>query len=86
VVWWKFTDVSEVLAYIIAHVFEATNASETSVNYQISRRTIAKDSHIQLDNLPSSNTSIPIYIVLCLFLTLTFIYCSLLYVATAETR
>jgi hypothetical protein len=46
--WWKFTDVSEVLAAsIITLLKEAANVSETSVNlYQTTWRNNAGDSHL----------------------------------------
>jgi hypothetical protein len=45
VVWYKFTDVSEVL---IALMMEAASTSETFVNlYQSAWRNIPEDSHLQ---------------------------------------
>jgi hypothetical protein len=49
VVWYKFTEVSEVLAasIIIALMMEAVSASETSVNfYETTRRNLPEDSHL----------------------------------------
>jgi hypothetical protein len=48
VVWYKFTDVSEVLAAsIIALMMEAASTCETSVNvYQTTRRNSPEDSYI----------------------------------------
>jgi hypothetical protein len=47
VVWWKFTDVSEVLAAsVIQHSPVDKGTSETSVNfYQTTRRNNPEDSH-----------------------------------------
>jgi hypothetical protein len=50
VVWYKFTDVSEVLtaSLIIAMMMEAVNTSEASVHfYQIIRRNISEDSNLR---------------------------------------
>jgi hypothetical protein len=53
VVWWKFTNVSEVLAAsiiwtIIALMMEAARTSETMVNfYQTTRRYNPEDSHLR---------------------------------------
>jgi hypothetical protein len=50
-VWWKYTNVSEVLAASIIRVMimGAASTSETSVNfYQTTRRNIPEDSHLQL--------------------------------------
>jgi hypothetical protein len=49
VVWYKFTDISEVLAASIirAMMMEAASISETSVNfYQTTQRNIPEDSHL----------------------------------------
>jgi hypothetical protein len=48
VIWYKVTDVSEVLAAsIIRAMMEAASTSETSVNfYQTTRRNISEDSHL----------------------------------------
>jgi hypothetical protein len=49
VVWYKFTDVSEVLiaSIVIALMMEAVNTSETSVNfYQTTQHNIPEDSHL----------------------------------------
>jgi hypothetical protein len=48
VVWWKFTDVSEVIAAsIIALMMKAANTSEKSVNfYQTTRLNNTEDSHL----------------------------------------
>jgi hypothetical protein len=50
VVWWKFTDVSEMhTASIVGLIFEALSTSETSVNiYQRTQRNIPEDSHLRL--------------------------------------
>jgi hypothetical protein len=68
VVWWKFTDISEVLSAsifraisiiraLIALQMEAVSTSETSVNfYQTTRRNIPEDSHLhtrRCENLKS---------------------------------
>jgi hypothetical protein len=46
VVWYNFTDVSEVLATSIAPIMEATSTSEASVNfYQNTRRNFLQESH-----------------------------------------
>jgi hypothetical protein len=48
VVWYKFTDISEVLAsFIIRAMMEAASTSETSVNfYQTARRKNPVNSHL----------------------------------------
>jgi hypothetical protein len=54
VVWYKFTDVSEVLAAsiignIIALIMDAAMTSETSANfYQTTRRNIPEDGHLRM--------------------------------------
>jgi hypothetical protein len=59
-VWWKFTDVSEMLAASIirALMAEAVSTSETSFSiYQTTRRNIPEDTHLHTrsrENLKSS--------------------------------
>jgi hypothetical protein len=66
VVWWKFTDVSEVLAAsIIAPMMEAANTSEKSVNFcKTTRRNKPEDSHFR-KNLKNT-LSRSFEVILCL--------------------
>jgi hypothetical protein len=49
VVWWKLTDVSEVVtASIVTLMMEAVSTSETSANfYQTTRRSIPEDNYLR---------------------------------------
>jgi RNA binding exosome subunit len=47
VVWYKFADVSEVLAALLKILMEAASTSETSVNiYETTQRKNSEDSHL----------------------------------------